>query len=92
MTELELLPPEHLALAAVQRRLRQLTILWGLLSFVKATTRLVLLSALPLELFLIANTLIITGMNLLMLCFTMRAVARASRDQIRTEEEGYAKA
>jgi intracellular septation protein A len=77
--ELELLPSSIRGIPTVRHASRQLTVCWGLLAFLKAGTRLFLLDILPLELFLIANSVVISSMNALMLLFTMWWVARAAR-------------
>jgi intracellular septation protein A len=82
--ELDLIPVHLRKVPAVRRCCRKLTIAWGLMSFVKAATRLFLLSALPLEVFLVLNTVVITAMNLLLLGFTTWFVARAARTDLST--------
>jgi len=77
--ELKLLPERIQGAAAVRRALRSLTILWGLMFFVKAAIRLALLSTLPLEQFLVANTLTITFINILLVLFTLWYPVRAAR-------------
>jgi intracellular septation protein A len=82
--ELDLIPMHVRQVPAVGRSCRQLTVAWGLMSFVKAAMRLFLLSALPLEVFLIANTVVITAMNVVLLGFTTWFVARAARMDVST--------
>ena len=51
----------------MRRSLTLLTLAWGLAAFAKAGLRLYLLTFLPLEPFLVAVTLGITGINVVML-------------------------
>jgi intracellular septation protein A len=81
-TELGLLPTNVRRLSAVRRAFRQLTIAWGLMFFVKAATRLYLLEALPLEAFLILNTIVVTSMNAALLGASVWYVARTARREI----------
>jgi intracellular septation protein A len=78
-TELGLLPMSLRRLPTVRRAFRQLTITWGLMSFVKAATRLCLLETLSLEAFLITNTIVVTSMNVMLLAGSVWYVARAAR-------------
>jgi intracellular septation protein A len=77
--ELKLLPPELRGTSEVKRALSNITILWGLMFFVKAAIRLALLSALPLEEFLVVNTVTITSLNVLLVMFTVWYPVRAAR-------------
>lgn len=77
--ELELLPISLRGLKDVRRAFRQLTVVWGVMSFAKAATRLYLLDALPLEAFLITNTVVVTSMNLVLLGGSIWYVSRAAR-------------
>jgi intracellular septation protein A len=81
-TELGLLPTSLRRLSTVRRAFQQLTITWGLMSFVKAATRLYLLDALPLEAFLIVNTVVVTSMNAVLLGGSVWYVARAARQNV----------
>jgi len=81
-TELGLLPTSLRRLSKVRRAFRQLTITWGLMSFVKAVTRLYLLDALPLEAFLIVNTIVVTSMNVVLLGGSVWYVARVARQKV----------
>jgi intracellular septation protein A len=80
--ELQLLPVSLRRLTSVRRAFGQLTVIWGLMSFVKAATRLYLLDTLPLEAFLITNTVVVTSMNLVLLSGSIWFVARAARGQV----------
>lgn len=82
--ELKLLPLGLRGTTEVKRALSSITILWGVMFFVKAAIRLALLSALPLEEFLIVNTLTITSLNVLLLGFTLWYPVRAARRVKRT--------
>lgn len=77
--ELNLLPSEVRRTAEVQQAFSRVTVVWGLMSFVKAATRLTLLAHLPLEVFLIANTVVITAMNVALLAFTLWYPLRIAR-------------
>jgi intracellular septation protein A len=81
-TELGLLPTSLRRLPAVRRAFRQLTITWGMVSFVKTATRLYLLDALPLEAFLIVNTIVVTSINAALLGGSVWYVARAARQKV----------
>ncbi|MFN0070916.1 MAG: VC0807 family protein [Chloroflexota bacterium] len=78
-SELKLLPAPIRRAPTVQRAFSQITVIWGLMAFVKSATRLLLLDALPLEIFLIANTVIITSMNVVLVAFTFWFALRAAR-------------
>jgi len=80
--ELNLLPSEARRMPSVKRALKRITIVWGLMAFVKSGIRLGLLETLELEVFLIANTLIITSLNLVLLAFTIWYPLRVARRQL----------
>lgn len=77
--ELELLPATVRSLPPVINALTLVTLVWGLMSFVKSGIRLALLANLPLEAFLITNTVVITSLNVLLLAFTLWLPLRAAR-------------
>lgn len=83
--ELGVVPDRFAASEGVQRSLDLLTLAWGLAAFAKAGLRLYLLTFLPLEAFLIAVTLGITGINVVMLGLSvwlpLQMVRRAPRVQ-----------
>ena len=65
--ELGMVPTRFLASAGLRRSLDLLTVAWGIAAFGKAILRLWLLTLLPLEAFLVAVTLGITGINIVMI-------------------------
>jgi intracellular septation protein A len=69
--ELGVVPSRFAASVGLQRSLDVLTLAWGIAAFCKAGLRLWLLTLLPLEAFLIAVTLGITGINLVMLTISV---------------------
>jgi intracellular septation protein A len=69
--ELGIVPSRFAASVGLQRSLGVLTLGWGVAAFCKAGLRLWLLTLLPLEAFLIAVTLGITGINLVMLAISI---------------------
>jgi intracellular septation protein A len=69
--ELGVVPARFAASVGLQRSLDVLTLAWGIAAFCKAGLRLWLLALLPLEAFLIAVTLGITGINLVMLAISV---------------------
>jgi intracellular septation protein A len=69
--ELGVVPSRFAASVGLQRSLGVLTLAWGIAAFCKAGLRLWLLTLLPLEAFLIAVTLGITGINLVMLAISI---------------------
>ncbi len=77
--ELELLPAAVRSVPTVLRALTFVTLVWGLMSFVKSGIRLMLLANLSLEAFLITNTVVITSLNIVLLAFTLWLPLRAAR-------------
>ena len=69
--ELGVVPSRFAASVGLQRSLGVLTLAWGIAAFCKAGLRLWLLTLLPLEAFLIAVTLGLTGMNVVMLAISV---------------------
>ena len=69
--ELGVVPSRFATSSGLQRSLGLLTLAWGIAAFCKAGLRLWLLSLLPLEAFLIAVSLGITGINLVMLALSV---------------------
>ena len=78
-SELNLLPATARRTPAMVRAFSTVTLVWGVVSFVKAATRLSLLAALPLEVFLVTNTVVITGINVLLLSFSVWYPLRVTR-------------
>jgi intracellular septation protein A len=76
--ELELLPQGVRGRPAVTRALCLVTVAWAVASFAKSGIRLALLAALPLELFLITNTVVVTALNVGLLVFTLWYPVRAA--------------
>ena len=77
--ELELLPSSIRGIPTVRHASRELTVCWGLLAFLKAGSACSCWTFCLWSCFLIANSVVITSMNALMLLFTMWWVARAAR-------------
>lgn len=77
--ELELLPTSVRAQPAVTRALSVVTLVWALASFAKSGIRLALLATLPLELFLVTNTVVISSLNMALLAFTLWYPLRAAK-------------
>lgn len=69
--ELGVVPSRFAASIGLRRSLELLTLAWGVAAFCKAGLRLWLLTLLPLEAFLIAVTLGITGINVVMLALSV---------------------
>ena len=69
--ELGVVPSRFAASVGLRRSLELLTLAWGIAAFCKAGLRLWLLAVLPLELFLIAVTLGLTGINIVMLAISV---------------------
>jgi intracellular septation protein A len=69
--ELGVVPSRFTASVGLRRSLELLTLAWGVAAFCKAGLRLWLLTLLPLEPFLVAVTLGITGINVVMLAISV---------------------
>ncbi len=69
--ELGVVPSRFAASIGLRRSLEMLTLAWGIAAFCKAGLRLWLLTFLPLEAFLIAVTLGLTGINIVMLAISV---------------------
>lgn len=69
--ELGVVPSRFTTSVGLRRSLELLTLAWGVAAFCKAGLRLWLLTLLPLEAFLIAVTLGITGINVVMLAISI---------------------
>jgi hypothetical protein len=69
--ELGVVPSRFAASIGLRRSLELLTLAWGIAAFCKAGLRLWLLTLLPLEAFLVAVTLGITGINVVMLAISI---------------------
>lgn len=79
--EIGVIPSQLAASARLRRALELLTLAWGLAAFAKAGLRLWLLSALPLEAFLVAVTLGIGAINVLMLAVSVWLPYRMVRQE-----------
>ena len=69
--ELGVVPSRFAMSIGLRRSLEMLTLAWGIAAFCKAGLRLWLLTFLPLEAFLIAVTLGLTGINIVMLAVSV---------------------